>query len=252
MLSFQQFILEQKKKPTKSRKGHFSWETDQEVEIIKSPKKHTETKPPKKKLKEDLDHPSLSKEQIDSFHEHRKSFNPEHGEFLRRYKGASSRFNRSHRNKDSNLSAHYKEMTDHMDHVTSQKQSHPIEGYRGFSEKFGVHKLKPGDHFVDHGYTGMSLSKETAKQFADDIHEPEHQRHIKRLAHIHVSKGVKGHYLDLENNRHSSSHFLGADSEHEFLLHRGTKFRVGNHERDEEGNHIIHLHAEPQEEKEGK
>ena len=49
---------------------------------------------------------------------------------------------------------------------------------------------------------------------------------------IHVPKGSKGHYLDHQHNAH--------DHEREFLLHRGTTFKVTHHSSDDD-HHFIHV-----------
>ncbi len=252
MDSFKQFSKKQE------RKDHLSWNNNKDIEHHPEEKNDrkdhlswnntNDLDTTKKKLKEDLDHPSLSKEQIDSFHEHRKSFNNQHAHYLGRYKDQSSVFNQAHRLKSKVKKERFKDMTKHMDHITSQKIKHPMEVHRGFGSDFDVTKLKTGSHFTDHGYTGTSLSKHIASGFADGSYDPETKKYSKHLAHIHVPAGAKGHYLDLENHPHSNKSFLGKESEHEFLLHRGTKFKVGHHEKDKEGNHIVHLHVVPKKE----
>lgn len=148
--------------------------------------------------------------------------------------------------------------TKHLDHITSLHTKHDMTFYRGFGHAFPTHEMEPGKEFVDHGYTGMSRKPQVAigasypllakhgwsgqghvgaaasmspEHYVDDDHPLAHHYSI---AQIHVPAGAKGHLLD-------HPHFTNTPLRHEeeFLLHRGTKFRILGHSSNDHG--VAHI-----------
>ncbi len=99
----------------------------------------------------------------------------------------------------------------HMDHVTSHPLHEPMTVYRGFrkDDNHDISKHPPGHEFTDHGYASTSLNPHTAHSFG----------HVTK---IHLPAGTKGHHLPDENKTYNG--------EDEYLLKRGTKFRVLKHD----------------------
>lgn len=106
----------------------------------------------------------------------------------------------------------------------SELTKHPLSRahhlYRGVSLEAGVHKLKKGDTFTDHGFTSATTSGNLARSWRehDGVNvktgKASHSYHSV-VAHIHAPKGTKGH----EYGGH----------ENEVILHHGTKFKVLGH-----------------------
>lgn len=124
-----------------------------------------------------------------------------------------------------------------LDRVTSYNTRVSSHYYRGIDRLSGIHLKKPGEEFIDHGYTGTSRSPDVAIDFSGEHHGgPLHGYRI--LARIHVPPGTKGHYL--EQNKDFAEDF----GEKEFLLHRGTRFRVTGHsvmDHPHSRVHIMHM-----------
>lgn len=124
----------------------------------------------------------------------------------------------------------------YMDHVTSFKLKKPLTVYRGVYGKNSANAKqfqKKGHEFTDHGYTSTSLKPHVATQFTAIKPNKKHN-----IFAIHLKPGNKGYHLD----RHRNSN----ESEHEVLLHRGTRFKVTHHSEDEY-HHITHLSVVSQE-----
>jgi hypothetical protein len=127
-----------------------------------------------------------------------------------------------------------------MDRVTGHPTIKPMSTYRGFyGQTDHVRDLPVGHVLVDHGYTGTSHNMATARGFADggtnwnkpDIADPRSRK--KTLAMIHIPPGTMGHHLDLVTT-HWNGTPVAKGQEHlqgeaEFVLHRGTHFRVMGH-----------------------
>lgn len=127
------------------------------------------------------------------------------------------------------------EHTRALERVTSYQTRAPATVWRGVDRGAGIHLKSPGQEFMDHGFTGTSLRPEIAEDFAGEHHGgPLDGRRI--LARIHVPAGTKGHYL--ESDKSMAEDF----QEHEFLLHRGTRFRVMGHSIGSDTRvHVMHL-----------
>lgn len=170
------------------------------------------------------------------------------------YKGSSSGYvNDQLRNADNHdeqgnihvRSDHFESLdtkthVDDVDHLTSAHTIHPMHVYRGFRSGIGFHKdAKPGDIYQDHGFTGTSLKSHIAINFSGMSATKEHGD-VRHVAKIYVPPGTKGHYIDVDGRSSYSS-------EKEFLLHRGTHFKVLGHSihKDTVSNsekiHVLHL-----------
>lgn len=156
-----------------------------------------------------------------------------------------------------------------LDRITSLPTLGSITGYRGFGTGFPIHHMVVGHEFTDHGYTGISR-KVTVAAPASYVHA-DHQTHWElnapkdvgavppghplanhhTIAHIYVPPGTKGHLLDMPDHRPAAN-----GQEHEFLLHRGTRFRVMGHskatldthtfpffDKNHTNLHIVHLNV---------
>lgn len=125
----------------------------------------------------------------------------------------------------------------HLDNVTNHRtvEHHVVfrGGIPGDKTRYPI-----GHEYTDHGYSSTSFLRKKAINFAKTHNVGMGGSSYKYKAHIHVihvPKGSRGHYLDVqgENGKHAYS------SEKEFLLHRGTRFKVSHHSEDE-NNHYIH------------
>ena len=127
----------------------------------------------------------------------------------------------------------------HLAEVTGNARTHTAKHvYRGSSPHVGIHKLKVGDHFTDHGFTSASHSAHLAHH-AFGEHYSSHDTKEHHLVKIHMPKGTKAHHLDNSAARHESK------DEDEVLLHHGTTFKVTKqeHHQDEHGNHHYLTHV---------
>ena len=141
------------------------------------------------------------------------------------YQMDSSRLNEPLR-ANRGLSDKHNEQRDNLDHVTNYPLKHDTVMYRGSSAAF--QHLPKGSEFKDKAYTGTSTDPRIAKYFG---YKSEGDTH-KTVARIFLKKGQKGAYLPHskpkateENRLHSD----GLDREKEFLLPRGTHYKVIGH-----------------------
>lgn len=165
-----------------------------------------------------------------NWHEHLS--NTDHNErgYYGVYKGDSEELiNRHLRNSaahtDSliNLMDHKIPILNHMHKMTSFKTQHDATVYRGFEDGYGFHTdAKPGQIYQDHGFTNTTHKPYIAHKFAGTTSD-ENGNTLKTVAKIHVPKGSMGHFIDIAPNAYSH--------ESEFVLHRGTKFKVLGHSR---------------------
>ena len=142
----------------------------------------------------------------------------------------------------------FKENVKGMDYNTSLKTKEPMTLYRGSTNKsFPVFHMEPGTEFTDHGYHSGSLEKGIAHGWGA-VNPALGEGNYKTVAKINIPAGTQGHLLDLPDHE---SHI---NEEGEFVLHRGTTFRVTHHtvHTDAEGRnyHITHMdvigqHAAP-------
>jgi hypothetical protein len=133
---------------------------------------------------------------------------------------------------------HIEDHVHHLDKVTNHRtvEHHTVYrgGFKGDKTKFPI-----GHEYTDHGYASTSFHRSTAKSFAKEHKvgkDSEGWDKYKSHIHvIHVPKGSRGHYLDVQgdDSNHSNS------EEKEFLLHRGTRFKVTHHSEDG-SHHYIH------------
>lgn len=240
MKNFTAFVKEKK-----DRFNHFSW-VDGEVEFDHSLQEWTADKPLVVNYKRYRHHeePHDSSDQHKSFMNHHNSLSQTEKEHRNNYKSNSyptNRFLRTGRHdwhsfnpekKGEELEKHNANMHDHIQHldkITSHRIEHHHVVFRGGVPK-DVHKFPAGHKFQDHGYTGTSFRHDVATGFTSDDHKGKHDRSVMHV--IHVPKGTKGHYFDVARD-------TGISSEHELVLHRGTKFKVTHHSHD--GSfHYIH------------
>jgi hypothetical protein len=88
-------------------------------------------------------------------------------------------------------------------------------------------KLKVGGEFVDHGYTSTSHNKHVASNFAEDA-----------MIQITAPKGTKMASVDASR----TSFNIGKTSENEYILPRGTKYRVTGKKKDaDSGLTVYHV-----------
>lgn len=144
-----------------------------------------------------------------------------------------------------------------LEKATSVGTPKDMHVFRGIYPQAGIHRLKEGQKFTDHGFTGTSFSASTAGGFGG-AHGPIDQNSssfyskLKHkdsgapwemaghgiIARIHVPEGTHGHFLDVNNDSEHSY-------EEEFLLHRGTTFQIDRHEIGPYLNgrpqHVIHM-----------
>jgi hypothetical protein len=263
MISFKRFLKEVKKPIQRPAgdKSRFSWNKDDIT--IKIPKK----------LKEDFqhqdgspEHPILGHADIDVERtklnaEHKRlskisinresKMSDEHINAIRKYKKSSRQLNLYHRdnkkfNHDIDTYADKEDRepqkkeaadhTKHLDHVTSHKTTKDMHVYRGFGYDMSIHSLPKDAELHDKGYVSTSLNKNKTHNFSGAYTNTDGHV-VSTIAKIHIPKGTKGHYLDNESDKERDySH------EKEFLLHRGTHFKVLHHEYDADNKyHIVHM-----------
>lgn len=190
-------------------------------------------------------HDLLSKEANE---QENKSLQHKHLEEIESYKSYSADLNR-HLRKEDSPRHHYEDRIKHLDHVTSHKTKHDFHVYRG-SDHFNLNDYPIGSIHHDKGYTGTTLDQSEAKSRGKYIkgeypkikykHRYGEDHHA--IFKIHVKPGTKGHYLDASHRNHV---YIG---EKEFLLHRGTKFKVSGHSYDPESStHYVHMDVHSQE-----
>jgi hypothetical protein len=170
---------------------------------------------------EELHHEPLSDEHKRRFEAHHKKLSPATHKTLDIYKGNSDDSFNGHLRGTVDSKAHKKlgyyhtpTQLKHMDKVTSHELHAPLTVYRGFRKPYknnGIdpHSMKPGEEFTDKGYASTSFDPKSAHSFG-------------KLAKIHLPAGTRGHHL-IDSGRKTY------EGEHEYLLHRGTKFKVLKH-----------------------
>lgn len=185
----------------------------------------------------------FSKDEIDRQRSHRRSFSTIEEVARKAYKNNSTSVNHRLRH---GVPSPYLPRNDgdsfikHLDRITSLPLSEPVTLYRGFNLEFPIHRLRPGDSFVDHGFVGTSRKFDAVKQHGyphlDPKKDPVYDypqlgtegplKGMTTLAVIHAPEGTRGHLLDIHENEKSKSPGEIFGDEHEFLLGRGTRFRV--------------------------
>lgn len=174
-------------------------------------------------------------------------FTPEHTHTLFNYKTNSHQYNGILRAKvKPDVSDDFNDDIKRLDHITSHRIIRPLIGYRGYGFYGSQNRLnldkfsRKGSVIHDRGYTGTSLSWRHALGFSDKT-----PKGMRRIAEIHMPIGTKGFYIEPYNDH----------GEKEFLLHRGTKFRVIGHsirsENDHTPVHVVHMTVHSQEHHDG-
>lgn len=232
MKKFSQFLVQKK-----NRANHFAWDDgDVETDITE----YTHDKPHQidwrhRDIHHDRREPDKGTREHDSFQKHHNELSDIHHEHMAYYKGDSYTTNHylrhgKHRDEDHHPVEHMHDHIKHMDEVTSHRIEHHHTVYRGGIPK-DEHRFPVGHKFQDHGYTGTSFRKGVSDSF--DYADAKTKHTKKQIMHvIHVPKGARGHYLNVDDR-------AGMTSEHELVLHRGTKFKVTHHSEDDH-NHFIH------------
>lgn len=235
--------------PRQDRKDHFSW-NKRDVE-------HLSTKKVDEDVSAHLLNMSPTVHRIDHNHQtdipdeeihnqirHRNLYTgPMHDAHFA-YKVSSFGINNYLRNGVQDPHKDYDKHNEHLEKITSNRTVAPFSAYRGFGIGFPIHHLEPGHEFLDKGYTGLSRRLTVAgggsflhashSEHADlgaprDIQSVPDDHPLANhytIAHVSVPAGTKGHLLDMPE------HFPTTNSrEGEFLLHRGTRFRVLGHSK---------------------
>ena len=176
----------------------------------------------------------LSSAELEHQAKHRATLSPRQNLAHRMYKSVTDSFNRPLRDNyddgsktirmggssiglDKPVDPEFRENVDHMDTVTSLPTKEPMIMYRGIGRSVNPSKLKPGDKFTDHGYTGLSRYKHIAALYGTK--NGEHTT----IAKVHIPAGSHGHLLDHPDI--SSSH----QYEGEYTLRRGNQMEVTKH-----------------------
>lgn len=97
--------------------------------------------------------------------------------------------------------------------------------YRGI-DHINAKKLAVGSEFTDHGYTSTTHNYDTAESFGGDA-----------IIHMTVPKGTRAAAMDATG----AAIQQGAKSENEYLLPRGTKYKVTHKSKDSDGLDIYHV-----------
>jgi hypothetical protein len=163
---------------------------------------------------------------------------------ISRYKNYSIGINKVLRNGHDPALFNKGQIIEDLDHVTSQKTKHSFTVYRGtYNDEWNA-TLPVGSLQKDIGFTGTSLNKHTALLRASGRtppHVKNNELHWRTIA-ANIKPGTKGHYLDTDERDHSYK------GEQEYLLHRGTTFKVTEHSYDKVNKiHTIHLDIHSQE-----
>lgn len=232
MKKFSNFV-----KAKQARTARFTW-GDGDLATVESLDEWTAEKPLKHSTSYDHQRTHQHDEHRFEFANHDDDLSKAHREHMDYYKGDSYSTNhylRHGKHKEDEPYQNTDHMHDHikhMDHVTSYQTKQHHTSYRG-GVPSDLKKFKPGHKFQDHGYTGTSLHHDIAAKFADHHHPKTRTEHGKKIIHvIHSPPGTKAHYVDVDQNRFMAS-------EHEMVLHRGTKFKVTHHSEDPH-HHYIH------------
>jgi ADP-ribosyltransferase exoenzyme len=166
----------------------------------------------------------------------------EEAKHIASYQIGSYKVNDPLRNKKSNKIA--KEHTHSLDKATDHELPNDLMVYRGVHHSFA--DSPAGTEITDHGFTGTTVDPKIGNFFAGrkDWTSP------KTVARIFLKKGQKGNYLpnsktnldkELSPITHQEANVL--DREHEFLLPRGTRFKILGHSRGDDGEHYINMEA---------
>mgnify|MGYP001362381856 FL=1 len=157
------------------------------------------------------------------------------------YKSAAYRQINADLRRGRNPSPMHRDVVSDLDKVTSHVMQKPLTVYRGFDEAIQakMRSLKPGHTFVDRAFVSTSHDPAIAHRFSE-------WSGSETIAKIYVPEGSRGYHLD----RHDFGHQKKEESE--FLLARGTKFRVVKHSKgivrrggEDHRVHVVHLEVVP-------
>ena len=134
----------------------------------------------------------------------------------------------------------YQKSIDNLKAVTNKPTKHNFHAYRFIPKKIHDQHVAKGDIIHDKGFTSTSISPNSLDKIKYNLYDPNDGplHHYK----IHITPGTKGHYISAHDSH------LENKNEHEFLLHPGTKFKVGKTEHDKKlRQDVTHLHIHSQE-----
>lgn len=228
--------------PTKpDRSGHLSWKAS-DVEFLRKNKPIKEEKPvthgtldyEHAPVEEHKDH-SIDGEHHEYQQAHRDTFTKPMDSAAYHYKDSSA-INK-HLRTGASIPASHKDRLPMLDKVVDHPTSEDMHVYRGFAgNHIDFSKLKVGDVIHDKGFTGTSLKHHIAHGFSDQ--SSMHHDHlgnkiaVRKVAKIHVPKGMKGHYIDMQQMAHHEvSQPYPAHTEDEFLLKRGGHYQITGHSK---------------------
>lgn len=272
MTKFKEFLLEKKKKE-KIRKDRFVWDTSDivvhsgireeynefgihtdpygsfhhpRVEHVKHFRYYKNGEYHDSDVEKHLESPEHT-ESLKSFIDAGNTLNDDNKAHIADYKESSSRVNFYLRNgeRQEKKDPQVEDKIEGLDKITNMHTKHPITVYRGGTNFVLSHgnNFPPGSEFTDHGYVSTSFNPDQARKFGDMTATKGkgilgEVKHTKPIFKIHVPAGSKAHHFDSEaHNDHEFRH------ENEVVLHRGTRFRVSHHSRDNQGFHYIHVHV---------
>lgn len=157
-----------------------------------------------------------------------KGLSKEQGKALDTYIGEDYKdVNKSLR--DGKNPANHPGLVEHMDAAIAAAPPLPHDAvmYRGIGPGLAK-QLQPGATFEDKAYVSTSINRHVAENFAEDA-----------MIEMHVPKGTKAAAVDA---MHPGQ---GDKSENEYILPRGSKFKVTGRRRGEGGNDIITMELVP-------
>jgi hypothetical protein len=205
----------------------------------------------------DPKHKNIVQEHTDRALKKAKIFSPKDREHVENYQESSNELNRqlrkngtvetdlkngwtphnikrgskAHAEWAKNRDQEIKDQVNSLDKVTSHSLRHNTVTYRGVDE--GFRTLPKGTVFQDKGYTGTSLDRDIASEFSTDTHSDEGNTTVARIFH---KKGHTGAYLPPIAGSHPG--------EKEFLLPRGSHYKVLGHSWDAKDPSIRYVDME--------
>lgn len=239
MKTFKEILDELKK-----RKRHWQWEEEDLEKVVPPP----EDKKVEEKQLGSWDNPAPDKipfysqddlerqRHIDHGNQQAKSFGGHHKMAISLYKSDSTHHYNDHLRKNKTIPENTAYRFKHLDYVTGHPNPNHLVGYRSVSHHL-FNNMMPGSTFTDHGYTGLSFNKHTPDDYA--YAHPVSQKPV--IAKVHVPAGTRGHYIDAPAHNHGLY-----SEEKEYLLHRGTTYKVLGHTESKE-HHIVHMSVVGQE-----
>lgn len=165
------------------------------------------------------------------FEDYHATLKPSHLEALKSYKNNSSSFNEQLR---YGLDHDYKEKISKLDEITSHPVEQSFHVYRGIRNEFSPSQLKTGRLIHDKGFTSTTLDPDISTIFSRKKKHSNPNIYQNIISKIYVPAGTKGHLLDMPD--------VMLRDEQEFLLRRGTHFKVLGHSlHHDRTKHLIHV-----------